>query len=337
MIESAAIIGMGALGLLFGEPMAEFLGPDRFSFVMDPVRCRRHKDDVYTINGRTVRFPVRSTDQVKEPVDLVLVAVKGPDLESAVRTMAPCVGRNTILLSLMNGISSEEILGARFGREKVLYEVSQEMDAQRYGTALTYTKRGRILLGVPKDADPQTGKSLDAALEEVCAFFDRAKVPYAREADILYRQWSKWMLNVGCNQVCMVFDQGYGPCMEEGSLPFALMTGAMREVCALAEKEGIPVGEKEVEEYLAIRCGALHGPGQKTAQKVRGGALCRDRVKARKGTWRGDAGQRLHVPKGAGDRGGLFFINYMKKRRPFKGCFIVINVVFVPMMIMPEL
>ena len=208
MIESAAIIGMGALGLLFGEPMAEFLGPDRFSFVMDPVRCRRHKDDVYTINGRTVHFPVRSTDQVKEPVDLVLVAVKGPDLESAVRTMAPCVGRNTILLSLMNGISSEEILGARFGREKVLYEVSQEMDAQRYGTALTYTKRGRILLGVPKDADPQTGKSLDAALEEVCAFFDRAKVPYAREADILYRQWSKWMLNVGCNQVCMVFDQG---------------------------------------------------------------------------------------------------------------------------------
>lgn len=252
MIESAAIIGMGALGLLFGEPMAEFLGPDRFSFVMDPARCRRHQDDVYTINGRTVRFPVRSTDQVKEPVDLVLVAVKGPDLESAVRTMAPCVGRNTILLSLMNGISSEEILGARFGREKVLYEVSQEMDAQRYGTALTYTKRGRILLGVPKDADPQTGKSLDAALEEVCAFFDRAKVPYAREADILYRQWSKWMLNVGCNQVCMVFDQGYRPCMEEGSLPFALMTGAMREVCALAEKEGIPVGEKEVEEYLAI-------------------------------------------------------------------------------------
>ena len=44
----------------------------------------------------------------------------------------------------------------------------------------------------------------------------------------------------------------YGPCMEEGSLSFALMTGAMREVCALAEKEGIPVGEKEVEEYLAI-------------------------------------------------------------------------------------
>lgn len=40
--------------------------------------------------------------------------------------------------------------------------------------------------------------------------------------------------------------------MEEGSLSFALMTGAMREVCALAEKEGIPVGEKEVEEYLAI-------------------------------------------------------------------------------------
>lgn len=252
MIQSAAIIGMGALGLLFGEPMAEFLGPDRFSFVMDPARVRKHRNDVYTINGRAVHFTVRSSDQGKEPVDLVLIAVKGPDLESAVRTMAPCVGPNTILLSLMNGITSEEILAEHFGAERVLYSVAQEMDAQRYGTDLTYTRRGRILVGVPRDCDPKTRGSLDACLTEVSSFFDRAGVPYAADPDIRTRQWSKWMLNVGCNQVCMVFDQGYGPCMEEGSLPFALMTGAMREVIALAGKRGIPVGEKELSEYLAI-------------------------------------------------------------------------------------
>lgn len=252
MIRSAAIVGMGALGLLFGEPIAAALGPEHAAFVMDGARLRRHQGDVYRINGKTASFSMRASEEVREPYDLVILAVKYPGLEQALATMAPCIGPNTILISLMNGITSEDILAERFGAEKVLYSVAQEMDAQRYGTELTFTRRGRLLLGVPKDGDPGVGAARERALQEVCEFFTRAQVPYAVDPDIRTRQWSKWMLNVGCNQVCMVFDQGYGPCMEEGSLPFALMTGAMREVIALAGKRGIPVGEKKLSEYLAI-------------------------------------------------------------------------------------
>ncbi|MGN1023105.1 MAG: ketopantoate reductase family protein [Lachnospiraceae bacterium] len=252
MIGSAAIVGMGALGLLFGEPIVASLGPEHAAFVMDGARLARHQNDVYRINGKTVVFPMLASEKVRKPFDLVILAVKYPGMEQALATMAPCVGPNTILISLMNGISSEEILSKRFGAEKVLYSVAQEMDAQRYGTDLTFTKRGRLLLGVPKGGDPEVLSARERALREVCEFFTKAQVPYAVDQDIRTRQWSKWMLNVGCNQVCMVFDQGYGPCMEEGSLPFALMTGAMREVIALAGKRGIPVGEKELAEYLAI-------------------------------------------------------------------------------------
>ena len=251
-IRTVHIIGMGALGLLFGEPIrqnADAAGQPRY--VMDAARRARHEKETYTINGRVVR-PAMITPEEAEPADLVLVGVKYPALTAALETMASSVGEDTVILSLMNGVDSEDIIAERFGAEKVLYSVSQEMDAQRYGADLVYTRAGQLYLGVPDRAEGAVRAALEERLDRTCAFFDAVKLPYTREPEIIYRQWSKFMLNVGCNQICMVYDQGYGPCMERGSEAFAMMTGAMREVCAVAAALGIPVGEREVAQYLGI-------------------------------------------------------------------------------------
>lgn len=270
-IKTVNIIGMGALGLLFGQPIARYL-PGQPKYVMDAGRKARHEKDTYTINGEPIA-PVIVTPEQAEPADLVLVGVKYPDLPDAMDSMASSVGPDTVIISLMNGVDSEQLLGERFGRDRVLYSVSQEMDAQRYGSKLIYTKAGRLYVGVPSDADEKTRTALEEKLDRVCAFFDRAAFPYVLEADILYRQWSKFMLNVGCNQICMVYDCGYGAAMEHGGEAFAMMTGAMREVCAIAQKKGIPVGEAEVAQYLNILRtldpAALPSMGQDRRQKRR--------------------------------------------------------------------
>ena len=267
-IRTVHIIGMGALGLLFGDPIAENLGGGQPRYVMDAERKRRHGSETYTINGRAVR-PVMITPDEAEPADLVMVGVKYPALEGALGAMASSVGPDTIVLSLMNGVDSEARIAERFGADKVLYSVSQGMDAQRYGSELVYTQAGQLFVGVPSGADA----ALTEKLDRVFAFFEEVKLPYTREPEILYRQWSKFMLNVGCNQVCMVYDQGYGPCMEPGSEAFAMMTGAMREVCAIAGAMGIPVGEREVAQYLSILRTldpqALPSMGQDRRQKKR--------------------------------------------------------------------
>lgn len=250
-IETVNIIGMGALGLLFGEPIRENLGGGEPRYVMDAARKARHENDTYTINGRVVT-PAMITPEEARPADLVLVGVKYPALPEALDIMASSVGEDTIILSLMNGVDSEDIIAERFGREKVLYSVSQEMDAQRYGSDLVYSKAGQLYVGVPNTAEGELRDILTAKLDRVCAFFDKVRLPHTREPEIIYRQWSKFMLNVGCNQICMVYDQGYGPCMVPGSEAFAMMTGAMREVCAIASALDIPVGEKEVAQYLNI-------------------------------------------------------------------------------------
>ena len=270
-IRTVHIIGMGALGLLFGEPIrrhADAEGQPRY--VMDAARKARHEKEIYTINGQAIA-PVMITPEEAEPADLVLVGVKYPSLDRAIDLMAASVGEDTIILSLMNGVDSEERIAARYGAEKVLYSVSQEMDAQRYGSDLVYSKAGQLYLGVPDAASGDLRAALEAKLDRVCAYFDAVSLPHTREPEIIYRQWSKFMCNVGCNQVCMVYDAGYGPCMERGSEAFAMMTGAMREVAAVASALGIPVGEKELSQYLNILRtldpAALPSMGQDRRQK----------------------------------------------------------------------
>ena len=289
--KTIRFIGAGALGLLFADQMRQKLtDTDHLEFVMDAERAARHSKDIYTINQREVHFRMITPEQAAEEgvADLILVGVKYPQFSSAMDTMETSVGENTIIISMMNGVDSEELLGRRFGREKVLFNVSQGMDAQRYGTSLTYTQHGYLYVGIPTaeqlcglDAeDPLTTeqaaelhRELAAKLDAACRIFEETGVSYVREDNILYRLWSKFMLNVGCNQVCMVANKGYGPCLEHESLEYALMTGAMREVCVLAQAKGIPIGEKELAEYVALEKtldpNAIPSMGQDRRQKRR--------------------------------------------------------------------
>ena len=250
-IKRIGIVGMGALGLLFGGMIADAAQAGRLdaeaAFLMDGKRLARHAGDRCSINGRAVSYPMRAPADFG-PADLILVATKYGGLAAAVNEMAPCVKPDTVFVSLLNGISSERVLARRYGADHVLYAVAQEMDAQRYGAALTYTRAGRILLGVPKGAPAALAEDLRA----VTTLFDAAGVPYGVEEDILFRMWGKFMLNVGINQTCMVLDTGYGGALEPGSEANAMFISAMREVILLANAEGIPLGEAQLKQYVDI-------------------------------------------------------------------------------------
>ncbi len=250
MIDRVAIAGMGALGLLFGGKIAENLKDGHTAFVMDGERALRHRNDNYTINRKTVTYPIETPEEFLKhgKADLILIGVKYPALNEALDLIGPLVSEDTVFVSMLNGISSEKIIGARYGTDKVIWTVAQGMDAQRAGTDLVYTKPGELFIGVPEGSD----KGLQDRLEAVEALFEECKVPYTAEADILYRMWSKFMLNVGVNQTCMVFDTGYAGATEPGSEAYVYTVSAMREVAAIAQAEGIRIGEKEINQYLEI-------------------------------------------------------------------------------------
>ena len=242
-IESVHIVGMGALGLLYGSLITQTLGGGAVSYVMDDARYQRHQGKRHLINGTEMDFPVLRASDAK-PCDLLIVAVKGTGLTAALDTMSTSIDENTTIISVLNGISSEEIIAARFGANQIVHTVAIAMDAMNFGGDLTYTKAGHLCLGV-----------LDSAaqphLDRLTAFFDRAGVDYVLE-DIRRRMWSKFMVNVGINQVCMVYGTGYGGAMRAGSEARMTLIGAMREVILLANAHGVDLNDGDMQEYMTI-------------------------------------------------------------------------------------
>ena len=253
MLHHLTIVGMGAMGILFGDLAVKNLGPDRVRFLADGERLERCRREGARCNGEKCDF--RFSDGGDGPAELLVFAVKSPDLADAMALAAPVVNGDTVIISLLNGVTSEEILERTFGGDKVLYTVTQGMDAVRVGNELTYHTAGRMFIGVPQEDYFDRGEKLDEALD----LLTRAGLPFVREADILHRMWCKFMLNVGVNQVCMAYETDYGGVQQPGERR-DLMIAAMDEARKVGACQGVLVTQKDRAEYLAVM-DALHPRG----------------------------------------------------------------------------
>lgn len=244
MIQTTAIIGMGALGLMYADTIAKARGRESVSFVMNKERLQKYKDVVFTCNGEEKTFQMRDCEEM-EPVDLLIVAVKYNGLPDAMKDMRKCVGENTIIMSVMNGITSEKMIAEEFGMEKLIDTVAQGMDAMKFGSDLRFTQMGELHIGVEAG---QKQENVDAVAE----FFDDIHMPYVVEEDILFRMWAKFMLNVGINQTCMAYETTYSGALTEGTEANHILIAAMREVITLSNAENIGLSEKDLWLYIDI-------------------------------------------------------------------------------------
>lgn len=250
-ITKVSIIGMGALGLLYGSHIAKNLGIEAVDFIMEEDRLKKYKDQKFYCNGEELQFTL-TRDSEAEPADLLIVAVKYTGLEKALISMKRCIGPDTIILSVLNGISSERIIGMQYGMDKVVYTIAQGMDAMKFNNKLQYTRMGKLHVGI-------VDKGQQDKLNRVISFFDKINIPYEVEEDILHRLWSKFMLNVGVNQTCMVYNTNYAGTLVSGE-PNRTMISAMREVIAVANAEGINLCEPDINYYIDI-IGTLNPEG----------------------------------------------------------------------------
>lgn len=248
-IKKIAIVGMGALGLMYGQHIQEACGKEALFFVMDEARHQRHKNDVYLINGQQQAFTMVSSREAT-PVDLVIVATKYSGLTEALEEMTNLVGPKTAIISVLNGITSEELIAQRFGDKNLLHCVVLGMDAVREGTSLTFHHKGLVKVGKVKEEQQE-------ALAAVVEFFDKIALPYVVEEDILQALWAKLLLNVGINQTCMVYETSYGGALAKAEARES-MFAAMHEVIAVAQCEGVKLTEADFEAAVKVISGLTY-------------------------------------------------------------------------------
>ncbi|QCJ40896.1 ketopantoate reductase family protein [Bacillus sp. S3] len=244
-IKKVSIIGLGALGILFGNYLSKRMPKEDLRIIADKDRIQRYKADNVYCNGEPCHFHYVTPEEGCEPADLLIFAVKFNGLEDAIQAVKHHVDENTIILSLLNGISSETIIGETYGMDKVLYSVAQGMDAVKVENKLTYDHMGMICFG---EREPGFNSQ---KVKTVASFFEKMDVPFEVDPNMYRRQWGKFMLNVGVNQTVAVHKSNYGEVQREGHAQ-ETMISAMREVMALSEKEGVPLTEEDLQYWLQV-------------------------------------------------------------------------------------
>lgn len=241
-IEHVGLIGLGAVGVLYAQRLCN-AGADLI-IAVDEARAKRYQEEGVLCNGQPVSFCYRTPKEAK-PVDLMIFSTKNGELPAAMETAAGFVDERTLILCLTNGVTSEGVLSSRFGAQNVLYSVAQGMDAVKEGNALTYEHAGMIVLG---EREPG---SVSARVAAVASYLNAHDVKAVPAEDMVRRQWSKWILNVGVNQVVMVFEGTYATVQREGKAR-EMMLGAMREAQLLAALEGYTISDKEFDDWVAL-------------------------------------------------------------------------------------
>lgn len=242
-IKTVSIIGLGALGILFGNHLSKRMKKEDLRIIASEDRIKRYSN-IYC-NDELCDFNFITPEEKNAPADLLIIAVKYSALKDAIKDIKNQVGENTIILSLLNGITSEKLIAEAYGEDKVLYSVAQGMDAVREGNKLTYKNMGMICFG-EKEAGVISEKV--GLVED---FFKSVELPHEVQKDMYKRLWSKFMLNVGVNQTVALYRGNYGTIQVQGEARDTMIR-AMREVILLSEKEGINLTEEDLNYWLNI-------------------------------------------------------------------------------------
>jgi len=244
MIESVGIVGLGALGVLYADTFTRALGKEKVKVLANSDRISRYRQEGVWFNGERCDFGYADAARETQPLDLLMFSTKFGGLQDAAAECGHLVGPDTIILSILNGILSEQVLGEAFGPEKLVWCIAQKMAAMKEGNRAVCMQKGELAIGVPAGGDVRR-------LRALTDFFDSIGFPYSLPEDIRLAKWSKLICNTGCNQVSMVYACNYRPLQQPGELR-DLMVSAMREVVTVANAEGIPLSEQDIRSWLAV-------------------------------------------------------------------------------------
>ena len=238
-IKKISLIGLGAMGVFFAPRLAAAY-PEGFRVIADGERKRRLDKKGVTVNGVNYKFPIITPDEKGDPADLILIGVKGYGLDQAIEDIRNQVGEETLIISLLNGVDSEEKLINSFGEKHVLYGYMRMSVVMKDGKADFDPYWGKIHFG------EKLNKEYSERVLAVKEVFDKADIPYEIDEDMLKGIWFKFMCNIGENMTCALLGIPFGGFHVSDHANWVRIE-AMKEVAAIAQKKGINIGKEEIE------------------------------------------------------------------------------------------
>lgn len=234
-----AVVGAGAVGCYYGARLAQAGHDVRFLLRRDyeavaarGLRVESHHGDF------TLERPAIARDPADLGVaDWVLCGLKATSLGEASALIRPCLGPETRVLAIMNGLGIEETLAEAIGSERVFGGLAFTCLNRGEPGTVRHSEYGQVAIGRLGD---------DAAeLERALALWEGARVEVSAAPSLLRARWEKLCWNVPFNGLAVAA----GGVDTEAIVTDAALRGAARalmgEVAAAGNADLAARGHRE--------------------------------------------------------------------------------------------
>lgn len=230
-----AVIGSGAVGSYYGGRLAEAGHDVHFLARRDYHAVKSSGLKVTSPDGDFVLTQPKVAGNSSEigPADWVICALKSTSISEAQQLVKPCVGPETRVLVLMNGLGLEDSFAGWFGDERTFG-----------GMAFTCINRGKpghthhLAYGTINIGHYQDNP---AELEKAVALWKGSKVQVGTATSLLRARWEKLCWNIPFSGLCVAAG---------GITTDVIMSNkGLKEAALMLMKEVIAAGNADLEHH----------------------------------------------------------------------------------------
>lgn len=234
-IQSVAVLGAGAVGsyVIWGLSHKKDI---RLGVIAEGERADRLEKGGCRINDEVYRPEVWSPQEA-EDVDLLIVSLKYGSLPEALESIKTIVGEHTTVMSLMNGVDSEELIAEQVGDDRVLrslIKVASHKEENGYYFN-PETTLGIIFGELAAPFDSERVHAIESLFADTGIHF--------RSTEFIREEiWGKFRLNVCNNLPQAILGAGVG-CYSDSTHMKAISDGLRRELEQIALAKGIDMSK----------------------------------------------------------------------------------------------
>jgi 2-dehydropantoate 2-reductase len=182
------VVGAGSTGGYFGGRLMQ-AGRD-VTFLVRPARAAALRDNglrlVSPHGDATLHPKIVTAGQISAPYDALLLTLKGFQLQAALADIAPAIGQETMILSVLNGMRHMDVLRARFSAHNLIgcvLKVSTVLESD-----------GRIVQLTPLQdlAYGELDGQLTPRIQALDAYLKGADIGARLSSAISRELWEKW-------------------------------------------------------------------------------------------------------------------------------------------------
>lgn len=218
-MKKVVLIGLGAVGLTYAVKLKDKCD---LSVLVDEERLNRYKANKPMLNGVEQDFKYVLPDGGFN-ADIIIISTKSQGLEDAISSIKNFVTDGTRIISLINGISSEERISEAYPQARVLKSYFIGHSAVREGNSVTQDGVGEIVI------------EHDDYIEE---FFKAADIQYSVPEDIDYSMWLKFTFNSFANPLSAILNMNFGE-LKRNKMFKEMSKQIISEIYQIAQKRGI--------------------------------------------------------------------------------------------------